>query len=110
MEERADGSLKVTAEISVTDGDKVETVRPVIEVSPNHTGSSEPVSVLEGAKRARLTGITEDYRKLRLEVLPSLAEAGAVPVTASVSTKPYIWLLWLSCLMVTLGSLLAARK
>ena len=110
IEERADGSLKVTAEISVTDGDKVETVRPVIEVSPNHTGSSEPVPVLEGAKRARLTGITEDYRKLRLEVLPSLAEAGAVPVTASVSTKPYIWLLWLSCLMVTLGSLLAARK
>ena len=88
----------------MTDGDKVETVRPVIEVSPNHTGSSEPVSVLEGAKRARLTGITEDYRKLRLEVLPSLAEAEAVPVTASVSTKPYIWL------MVTLGSLLAARK
>ncbi|MBE6100828.1 MAG: cytochrome C biogenesis protein [Selenomonas ruminantium] len=110
IEERADGSLKVTAEISVTDGDKVETVQPVIEISPNHTGRSEPVSVLEGAKRARLTGITEDYRKLRLEVLPSLAEAGAVPVTASVSTKPYIWLLWLSCLMVTLGSLLAARK
>jgi cytochrome c-type biogenesis protein CcmF len=33
-----------------------------------------------------------------------------VPVTASVSTKSYIWLLWLSCLLVVLGSLLAARK
>lgn len=110
IEELAGGSLKVTAEISVTNGDKVESVHPVIEVSANHTGRSEPVPVLEGTKRVRLTGITEDYRKLRLEVLPSLAEAEAVPVAVSVSTKPYIWLLWLACSLVTLGSLLAVKK
>ena len=109
-EEEGGGRLRLTAEISVTDGEVVETIRPVIEVSPNRTGNSEPVRVLEGKKRVRMTGMTEDYKKVRLEILPSLADAGKAAVTASVSTKPYIWLLWLSCLMVILGSLLAARK
>ena len=109
-EEEPGGRLKLTAEISVTNGDVVETIRPVIEVSQNRTGNSQPVSVLEGKKRVRLTGMTEDYKKVRLEILPSLAEAEKVSVTASVSTKPYIWLLWLACTAVTGGCLLAVKR
>jgi cytochrome c-type biogenesis protein CcmF len=109
-EEEPGGRLRLTAEISVTDGAVVDTIRPVIEVSRNRTGNSQPVSVLEGKKRVRLTGMTEDYKKVRLEILPSLEEAEKVSVTASVSTKPYIWLLWLACTAVTCGCLLAAKK
>ncbi len=109
-EEGPGGHLRLTAEISVTNGDVVETIKPVIEVSQNRTGNSQPVSVLEGKKRVRLTGMTEDYKKVRLEILPSLAEAEKVAVTASVSTKPYIWLLWLACMAVVVGCLLAVKK
>lgn len=108
--EQVAGGMKITATISVTDGNRVENVKPVIAVSQNRTGRSEPIPVLDGKKRIRLTGLTEDYRKLRLEILPSLEEAGAVVVTASVNTKPYIWLLWLSCTAVTAGCLLAVRR
>ncbi len=33
-----------------------------------------------------------------------------MPVTASISTKPGISLLWLACVLVTIGGLVAARQ
>ena len=97
----------LTAQISVTDGETVETVSPGIRTTANGATSS-PIPVLNGKKRIRLTGITEDQSKIRIEVLPSEEAFSRIPITATVSTKPYIWLLWLGCTLVTLGCFAAA--
>ena len=65
---------------------------------------------MDGKFRIRLTGVSADERDIRLEILPSLAEEMAMPVTASISTKPGISLLWLACVLVTIGGLVAARQ
>ena len=65
---------------------------------------------MNGKFRIRLTGVSADERDIRIEILPSLAEEMALPVTASISTKPGISLLWLACVLVTAGGLLAAAQ
>ena len=97
------------ARISITDGETIETATPSIQTSANGATSS-PIPILEGKKRIRLTGITEDQRKIRIEVLPSEEEFSQIPITATISTKPYIWMLWLACALVTIGCFMAAKS
>lgn len=100
---------QVIAHIAVTDGEREEEVRPVILMTADG-GSSTPVPVLDGEERIRLTGVSKDQERIRLEILPSAEKAARVPVTATVSTKPFLWALWLGCAMVVAGTLLAVKR
>ena len=102
-------AMRVTADIAVTDGEQVEHFYPFI-IANGNGGSSQPVEIMAGRKRLRLTGVSGDQRSVRFELLPSLQEEAAMPVTVSISRKPYIWLLWLAAVMVCTGTLAAIRK
>ena len=108
-EPQGGGKTLVTADVAVTDGKTVETAQPSI-LATERGGTSQPVEVMGGKFRIRLTGVSGDDRDIRLELLPSVDEEAALPVAASVSTKPGISLLWLACVLVVLGGLTAARR
>ena len=99
----------VRVELTLTDGERVETIEPEIHVT-HDGGTSEPVEVFGGRKRIRLTGISDDEQRIRIEILPSRAEIESAPVTSNVSTKPFIWLLWLSVSAMTVGTLAAVKR
>ncbi len=101
--------IQATAAITITDGEVEETIHPLIIVTPDG-GSSQALEVFNGKRRVRLTGISGDLEKARLEILPTLNKVSEMSVTATVSTKPYIWLLWLSVTAICVGTLLAIRK
>lgn len=101
--------VRASAKISVTDGIETEIIQPEIKVTADG-GSSEAIEILSGKRRVRLTGISGDEMKARIEILPALAEISAIPITTTVSTKPLIWLLWLSAAAVCAGTLAAVRK
>ena len=73
-------------------------------------GTSEPLGVFDGRLRIRLTGISDDEQRIRIEILPSVEEIESAPVTATVSTKPLTWLLWLSAAALTVGTLAAIKR
>lgn len=108
-ENKNDGTTLVTADIEVTDGERIEHAKPWI-LATAQGGTSKPIDIFEGAARIRLTGVSGDNRQVRLELLPSLAEEQSMAVTASVSVKPMIWLLWVSTVLVTAGCFVAVKK
>ncbi len=101
--------IQATASITITDGELEEVIHPLITVTPDG-GSSKAVEVLSGKRRVRLTGISGDLRKARLEILPTLEEISAMPITTTVTTKPLIWLLWLSVTTICAGTLIAIKR
>ena len=101
--------IQATAAITITDGEQEEIIHPQIIVTPDG-GSSKALEVFNGKRRVRLTGISGDLEKARLEILPTLDKLSNTPITATISTKPYIWLLWLSVTAICMGTLLAIRK
>lgn len=101
--------IQATAAITITDGEVSAVIHPLIVVTPDG-GSSQALEVFNGQRRVRLTGISGDLQKARLEILPTLDKLSAMPVTATISTKPFIWLLWLSVALICFGTLLAIRK
>jgi cytochrome c biogenesis factor len=109
FEPQGGGKTLVTAQIALTDGEEVGDAAPSI-LATETGGTSQPVEVMGGKFRIRLTGVSSDERDVRIEILPSVAEEAALPVTASVSTKPGISILWLACVLVTVGGLLAAAQ
>ena len=100
---------QATAAITITDGEVEEVIHPLITVTADG-GSSQSLEVFNGKRRVRLTGISGNLEKARLEILPTYEKLSAMPITATISTKPYIWLLWLSVSMICAGTLLAVRK
>ena len=74
------------------------------------SGVSDAVDILGGKKRIRLTGVSENQKKIRIEVLPSLEEMSKAPVVSTISAKPYIWLLWLGAAMIVTGTMTAAFR
>ena len=109
IQPQPDGRFLVTADVAVTDGGTVEHVQPTI-LATQDGGTSQPVPVYDGQKRIRLTGVNGEQTQIRLEILPSIQEEAALPITASISTKPYIWSLWLGSILVCLGTLAAVRR
>lgn len=101
--------IQATAAITVTDGEIEEVIHPLITVTPDG-GSSKSIEVFNGKRRVRLTGISGDLDKARLEILPTYEKLSAMPITATISTKPFIWLLWLSVTAICLGTLLAIKE
>ena len=101
--------IQATAEITITDGDVEEVIHPLITVTPDG-GTSKAIEVLNGKRRVRLTGISGDLEKARLEILPTLEKISSMPITATVTTKPFIWLLWLSVTAICIGTLRAIRN
>ena len=101
--------IQATAVITITDGDVEEVIHPMIVVTPDG-GSSKSLEVFNKRRRVRLTGISGDLDKARLELLPTYERLSTMPITATISTKPFIWLLWLSVAAICLGTLLAIRK
>lgn len=97
------------AEISAMNADTTEEVRPFITLTDSG-GTSEPVSFWNGEKRMRLTGISGDGLRIRLELLSSAEAEKNLPVTAQISVKPFIWLLWLGAALVVLGTFTAIKK
>ena len=102
MEQQPDGKLLVTATIAVTDGEKVEHAKPTI-LATRDGGTSEAIPIFDGQKRIRLTGISGNDSQARLEILPSVEEESQIAVTAAVSTKPFIYLLWLGAIAAAFG-------
>ena len=109
FEPQGDGKTLVTAQIAMTDGEEVGEAAPSI-LATETGGTSQPIDVMDGKFRIRLTGVSADERDVRIEILPSMAEEAALPVAASLSTKPGISILWLACVLVTVGGLLAAAQ
>lgn len=109
LDSQENGNTIVTADIAVTDGETVEHVQPQIFATADG-GTSTPIDIMGGKKRIRLTGVSGDRRMARLELLPSREEESMQPVTASVSTKPFIWVLWLGTITLTVGTLVAIKK
>ena len=101
--------LRVTADVAITDGETVEHAAPVI-LATDTGGKSEPVSVMDGRKRLRLTGVSGDQGAIRLEILPSIEELESQPVRLQFSTKPWIWVLFLGAGLVVLGGFVAAKE
>ena len=90
-------AAKVT--ISITDGNKATATG----------GTSEAIPFWNDTKRIRLTGISGDESKARIEILPSLENLSKMPITTTISTKPFIWLLWLSATSIVIGTLLSIK-
>ena len=67
-------------------------------------------AVFGGQKRIRLTGISGNDSQARIELLPSAEEEAQVAVTASVSTKPFIYLLWIGAVAASVGCFVAMRR
>lgn len=109
MEGQPDGTTLVTASIAVTDGEKVEHVQPTI-IATRDGGTSSPIPVFGGQKRIRLTGISGNDSQARIELLPSAEEEAQAAVTASVSTKPFIYLLWIGAVAASVGCFVAMRR
>ena len=109
IEQQADGTVLVMAKVGVTDGTAIEEVQLHLTATKDG-GNSEPVEVFNGQRRLRLTGITQNSSQIRLESMPSLAAELNQPITASVSVKPCIWLLWLGAVLVCAGTLWAVKK
>jgi cytochrome c-type biogenesis protein CcmF len=109
LEEQGGGKMLVKAVIAVTDGDTIERVEPTIQATSDG-GTSQPVDVFDGKKRLRLTGVSADQKQVRLEILPSLETETQQAITASISVKPFIWLLWLGSILVYVGTLLASKR
>ena len=101
--------IQATAAITITDGEIEEVIHPLITVTPDG-GSSKALEVFNGKRRVRLTGISGDLEKARLEILPTLEKLSNMPITATISTKPFIWLLWLSVTAICLGTLFSMRN
>lgn len=101
--------VRATASITVTDGEISGVIHPLITVTADG-GTSKAIEVLDGRRRVRLTGISGDLQKARLEILPTLETLSNMPITATVTTKPFIWLLWLSVAAICFGTLIAIRK
>ena len=101
--------IQATAAITITDGDLEEVIHPMIVVTPDG-GSSKSLEVFNKRRRIRLTGISGDLEKARLELLPTYERLSTMPITATISTKPYIWLLWLSVAAICLGTLIAIKR
>lgn len=102
MEPQSDGRMLVTASIAITDGDTVEHAKPSILATADG-GTSEAIPIFQGKKRIRLTGISGNDAQARIEILPSIEEESQIPVTAAVSTKPFIGLLWVGAVAAVLG-------
>ena len=101
--------IQATAAITITDGEVEEVIHPLITVTPDG-GSSKSIEVFNGKRRVRLTGISGDLDKARLEILPTYEKLSAMPITATISTKPFIWILWLSVTAICIGMILAIKK
>ena len=101
--------ISAKAVIKITNGDKVEQIEPTIEVTVTG-GSSKSVPFFDNAKRMRLTGISGDESKIRVEILPSLEQISSMPVSTTISTKPFIWVLWLSVTSTLIGTLLSIKR
>ncbi len=100
---------QATASITITDGEKSEVIHPLIIVTADG-GTSQAMEIFGGKRRVRLTGISGDLEKARLEILPTLEKISSMPITATITTKPFIWLLWFSVMTICIGTLLAIKK
>ncbi len=101
--------IQATAEITITDGNVEEVILPLITVTRDG-GTSKAIEVFSGKRRVRLTGISGDLDKARLEILPTLEKISSMPITTTITTKPIIWFLWLSVTTICAGTLLAIKR
>ncbi len=102
--------IRAVAKIDVTDGNQTETIEPAIIISADGGGRSQSIQIFDGRRRVRLTGVSRELDKARLEILPTLEELSNLPVTSTINTKPVIWLLWLSVTAICLGTALAIKN
>ena len=104
-----EGRRLFLADIAVTDGETVD----LAEVSLTAAGmkaTTESFAVLDGKRRLRLLGISEDRKSIMLQILPAIEEEARLPLTASVSEKPLLWLLWLGAAFTFFGTSCALRR
>ena len=95
--------------IAVTDGETVELLEASL-VASGMKASTEAVPVLGGQRRLRVVGISENRKEVMVQILPAIEEEARLPLTASVSEKPLLWLLWLGAAFAFGGTAFAAAK
>ncbi len=107
--DKKNNPVRATATIEISDGNVSKKIQLLIIVTADG-GNSKSVEIFDGRRRVRLTGISGDLTKARLEILPTLDELSNLPITSTVSTKPFIWLLWFSVSIICFGTLIAIKK
>ena len=70
----------------------------------------ELARVEDEKERLRLTGVTQNQKQIRIESMPSVEAESKQAITASVSVKPCIWLLWLGSVLICAGTLWAVKR
>ncbi len=103
------GGMTVTADVAITDGNTIEHADLVL-VGTHEGGTAKPVEIFGGQKRLRLTGVTQNQKQIRIESMPSVEAESKQAITASVSVKPCIWLLWLGSVLICAGTLWAVKR
>ena len=103
------GGMTVTADVAITDGNTIEHANLVL-VGTHEGGTAKPVEIFGGQKRLRLTGVTQNQKQIRIESMPSVEAESTQAITASVSVKPCIWLLWLGSVLICAGTLWAVKR
>lgn len=95
------------AKIHLSDGATVEEA-VLIMVQDGAGYKSIPLSFVNNRYQLQLTGIAGDGSRIRLELIDY--KAAVSQFEAEFSYKPFVWLVWLGAVVITLAGLLAALK
>lgn len=101
-------NMLVKAMVDVTDGTQTENV--VLVLAYDKDFKSIPVNILGNKYQLALTGVSNDESKIRIEVTNNEEKQAKHEVEVEVSTKPFVWLVWLGTILITISCLGAAIR
>jgi cytochrome c-type biogenesis protein CcmF len=99
-------NMLVKAMVDVTDGTQTENV--VLVLAYDKDFKSIPVNILGNKYQLALTGVSNDENKIRIEVTNNEEKQSQHEIEVEVSTKPFVWLVWLGTILITISCLGAA--
>lgn len=96
------GMMRIGAEIQVTSKGKTVTLSPMYnpQSAPKLTTESKPVEIPGADMTIALTAADVDGKRIQVELAPTA-------IRVSVSTKPYISLLWIGSILALCGGCIA---
>jgi cytochrome c-type biogenesis protein CcmF len=101
-------NIRVNVSLEVKNDKTTETV--VLEmINDNGQFKAVPVKILDNTYIISLTGVSAADRQARLE-LRKVEPEKAPSIDIDISFKPFVWLVWLGCILITFGCLFALGK
>lgn len=101
-------NIRVNVSLEVKNDKTTETV--VLEmINDNGQFKAVPVKMLDNTYIISLTGVSAVDRQARLE-LRKVEPEKAPSIDIDISFKPFVWLVWLGCILITFGCLFALGK